>query len=54
MPAPLTQSARRARTRTELLRAAEARFVRCGLPRDSLEDVARDSGYTKGALYASF
>lgn len=54
MPTPLTQSERSARTRADLLRAAEARFLRCGYHGTSLEDVARDVGYTKGAVYASF
>lgn len=45
---------RSARTRSELLRAAQQRFFRDGYHGTSLEDVARDAGYTKGAVYATF
>lgn len=50
----MTQSERSTRSRGELLRAAETRFLRCGYNGTSLDDVARDAGYTKGAVYASF
>lgn len=51
---PLTQGQRSARTREQLLRAAERRFCSHGYHGTSLEDVAGDAGYTKGAVYAAF
>ncbi len=54
MAAPLTQAQRSARTRSELLGAASRRFFRDGYHGTSLDDVARDAGYTKGAVYATF
>lgn len=54
MAASLTQPERSARTRSALLHAAQQRFFRDGYHGTSLEDVARDAGYTKGAVYATF
>ena len=54
MTGPLTQAQRTARTRAELLRVAQQRFFRDGYHGTSLDDVARDAGYTKGAVYATF
>lgn len=50
----LTQAQRSARTRAELLRSAERQFFRKGYHGASLADVARDAGYSKGAVYAAF
>jgi AcrR family transcriptional regulator len=54
MTPPLTQGQRSARTRAELLRSARERFFCDGYHGASLDDVARDAGYTKGAVYATF
>ena len=52
--AVLTQAQRSARTRAELLRSAERLFFRSGYHDTSLAEVARDAGYSKGAVYATF
>lgn len=49
-----TQSARRARTRTALLEAAARGLSRYGYGNLVLEQVAREAGYTRGALYHQF
>jgi len=54
MTVALTQAQRSARTRSELLRVAQQRFFRDGYHGTSLDDVARDAGYSKGAVYATF
>lgn len=50
----LTRSERAALTRRELLVAAERRFFRDGYHGTSLEDIADEAGYTKGAVYSTF
>jgi AcrR family transcriptional regulator len=50
----LTRSERAARTRTELLEAAERRFYRDGYHGTTLEAIAEEAGYTKGAVYSAF
>lgn len=42
------------RTRGALLRSASKLFCRRGLEGTSIDDVAEDAGYTKGAFYANF
>ncbi len=49
----LTRAARAALTRSELLEAAERRFYRDGYHDTTLEAVAAEPGYTKGAVYAA-
>jgi AcrR family transcriptional regulator len=49
-----TQADRRARTRTALLTAAAQEISRHGYSDMVLERVARDAGYTRGALYHLF
>jgi AcrR family transcriptional regulator len=49
-----TQSERRARSRTALLEAAARGLSRQGYARLNLEQVAREAGYTRGALYHQF
>lgn len=49
-----TQAQRSARTRSALLEAAARGLSRHGYSRLVLEDVARDAGYTRGALYHQF
>jgi AcrR family transcriptional regulator len=45
---------RQARTRTELIDAAEALFTANGFHATSLDAVADAAGYTKGAVYSNF
>lgn len=49
-----TQADRRARTRAALLEAAARGLSRNGYANLALEQVARDAGYTRGALYHQF
>jgi AcrR family transcriptional regulator len=44
----------RARTRQELLDAAQVVFARQGYHATSVDDVAEAAGYTKGAVYSNF
>jgi len=50
----LTRSERTAQTRRELLEAAERRFFADGYHGTTLDDIAIDAGYTKGAVYSTF
>jgi AcrR family transcriptional regulator len=50
----LTREERRAVTRTELLDAASRVFARQGFHAATLEGVAREAGYTTGAIYSNF
>jgi AcrR family transcriptional regulator len=49
-----TRAERRARTRTELVDAAERLFTAQGFHTTSLDSVAAEAGYTKGAVYSNF
>jgi AcrR family transcriptional regulator len=49
-----TRAERRARTRTELVDAAERLFTAQGFHATSLDSVAAEAGYTKGAVYSNF
>lgn len=49
-----TQAQRRARTRAALIESAARAFSRYGYGNVILEQVARDAGYTRGALYHLF
>ena len=49
-----TRTERRARTREELIDAAERLFKRDGFHATSLDAIADDAGYTKGAVYSNF
>ncbi len=57
-PAPVrgrrTQADRRARSRSALLESAARGLSRYGYANLVLEDVAREAGYTRGALYHQF
>src|SRR3954451_24280633 len=53
-PRPSTQAERSARTRSALLESAARGLSRHGYGNLVLEDVARDAGYTRGALYHQF
>jgi AcrR family transcriptional regulator len=51
---PATQAERSARSRSALLESAARGLSRYGYANLSLEDVAREAGYTRGALYHQF
>ncbi|RZQ66042.1 TetR/AcrR family transcriptional regulator [Amycolatopsis suaedae] len=50
----LTRKESAARTRDELLDAAEEVFAEHGFGQTSLEQIARHAGYTRGAVYRNF
>lgn len=50
----LTRAQRQEQTRADLVNAAKARFLQHGYAATSLEDIADDAGYTKGAVYSNF
>jgi AcrR family transcriptional regulator len=50
----LTRKERQAHTRRCLLEAAGRVFARRGIAQASVDEVARDAGFTKGAVYANF
>ena len=50
----ISQAERRARSRTALLESAARGLSRHGYSNLLLEDVAREAGYTRGALYHQF
>lgn len=50
----LTRSESRERTRAQLLQAAEMLIGRSGYHGVSLDSIAEQAGYTKGAIYANF
>ena len=52
--ARLTRPQRTAQTRRELLDAAQRRFFRDGYHGTTLDDIADEAGYTKGAVYSTF
>jgi AcrR family transcriptional regulator len=52
--ATLTRSERQAKTRAALLGSAADLFRERGLEGTSVEQIAREAGYTKGAFYANF
>ena len=49
-----SRAQRSAQTRSELLAAAERRFFVHGYHGTTLDDIADDAGYTKGAVYSTF
>jgi AcrR family transcriptional regulator len=50
----LTRKEKQAHTRTCLMQSAAKVFTRRGLQQASIDEVAEDAGYTKGAFYANF
>ncbi|HEY6777125.1 MAG TPA: TetR/AcrR family transcriptional regulator [Thermoleophilaceae bacterium] len=50
----LTRKERQAHTRARLMRSAATVAARRGLERASLDEVAEEAGFTKGAVYANF
>jgi AcrR family transcriptional regulator len=49
-----TRKEQQAETRSRLMHSAARLFCRRGLEQASVDEVARDAGYTKGAFYANF
>ena len=54
MPRRLSRKEKQARTRQSLLRSAAKIFACRGMQQTSIDEVAEDAGYTKGAFYANF
>jgi len=54
MAVRLSRGERREQTRQELVTAAEACFVSRGFHATSVDQVAEQAGYTKGAVYSNF
>jgi AcrR family transcriptional regulator len=52
--APLSRAESKARTRAKILAAARRVFERRGFHGASLDQVAREAGFTKGAVYSAF
>lgn len=50
----MTRAERREQTREALVSAAERRFVGGGFHATSVDEVAAEAGYTKGAVYSNF
>ena len=50
----LTRKEKQAHTRTCLMQSAAKLFARRGMDQASIDEVAADAGYTKGAFYANF
>src|ERR1700736_1852909 len=50
----LTRKEKQAHTRECLMHSAARVFARRGLQQASIDEVAEDAGYTKGAFYANF
>jgi AcrR family transcriptional regulator len=53
-PQRLTRAEKRAETRARLLDAAERVFLRRGLQGSSVEEIAAEAGFTRGAFYSNF
>jgi AcrR family transcriptional regulator len=51
---PITRKEKQARTRAKLMRSAGKLFCRHGLEQASVDEIAQDAGYTKGAFYSNF
>ena len=54
MSPQLTRTQKQAKTRSALLKSAAKLICRKGITEASVEDVAKDAGYTKGAFYSNF
>ena len=54
MATRVSRADRKARTRDDLLAAARLVFLRRGFRAASLDELADEAGYTKGAVYSNF
>ena len=50
----LSRKEKQAKTRSSLMKSAATVFCRHGMERASIDQVAEEAGYTKGAFYANF
>src|SRR5690242_4585748 len=50
----VTRPERKARTRADLIDAAKTVFLNRGFHAASLDEIAEEAGYTKGAVYSNF
>lgn len=50
----MLRAERKARTKSELVEAARTVFLRRGFHGASLDEIAEEAGYTKGAVYSNF
>jgi AcrR family transcriptional regulator len=50
----LSRKEKQAKTRSSLMQSAARVFCKHGMERASIDEVAEDAGYTKGAFYANF
>src|SRR2546423_644283 len=50
----LPRAERKERTKSELIEAARTVFLRRGFHGASLDEIAEEAGYTKGAVYSNF
>src|SRR6266508_1469959 len=53
-PRPLTRQESQARTRSRLVQSAEKVFLKRGYMAASIGQIARQAGYTTGAVYSNF
>ncbi|MFV0532249.1 MAG: TetR/AcrR family transcriptional regulator [Cumulibacter sp.] len=53
-PGPLSRAQRRHQTRSALMHAARPVFADVGYHAATLEQIAREAGYSKGAVYSNF
>jgi AcrR family transcriptional regulator len=51
---PATRKEKQAETRSKLMSSASKLFCRHGLEQASVDEIAHDAGYTKGAFYSNF
>ena len=54
LPEPLTRQDMQRMTRERLVFTARAVFARDGFHRASLDEIAKDAGFSKGAIYSNF
>src|SRR6476660_712827 len=54
LPPRLTRKEKQAETRKRLLDAGERVFLRRGLQGSSVEEIAAEAGFTRGAFYSNF
>jgi len=54
MRTAMSRADRQARTRADLIQAADRLFTRHGFHATSLDAIADEAGYTKGAVYSNF
>jgi AcrR family transcriptional regulator len=54
LSAAITRKEQQARTRSKLMRSAARLFCRGGLEQTSVDQIAHQAGYTKGAFYSNF